>query len=223
MKTLTGVLLAGALALVCIPQANATVEITLTNGASSVTVIDGAVGDVCSAANCVTFSGAVGNYLINISTGIAQNSTNPYLDLNSVNLTTLSNAGLLTISTSSNGYTNTVPQFSFQVGGTSSLGGAATFKAYGGTSNTLFDTSNQIGNTLTFPGSPFSGTTIASSGNTVNPYSLTIVATLNGVTPGSASFDAAIDAVPEPASMSLLGGALLLTAAALRKRVRRTE
>jgi len=217
---LASVALFGAAALVCTPSANATVQITLANGLSSVTVTDGGVGDACSAVNCVTFSGALGNYLINVSTGIAQNTNNPFLDLNSINLTNTSNAGLLTISTSSNGYTTMAPQLKFQVGGTSSLGGASNFSAYGGNSNTLFDTSNAIGS-LSFPGSPFSGTTTLVPGPTANPYSLTIVAQLNGITPGSASFNAAIDAVPEPATMALLGASLLLAASGLRRKLRK--
>src|ERR1041385_5834225 len=139
MKTriqgLTVMAVVAILALVCAPQANATVQITLTNGASTVTVTDGGAGDTCAAVNCVTFSGALGNYLINVSTGIAQNGVNPFLDLNSINLTTQTNAGLLTIATSSNGYTAAAPQFNFQVGGTSSLGGSLTFTGYGGNSN----------------------------------------------------------------------------------------
>ena len=110
---------------------------------------DGGAGDVCAAANCVTFSGSVGNYSINMSTGIKQ-PFNPFLDLNSVNLAVTSGAGLLTIATSANNYTVGAPQFALQVGGTSSLGGVTTFSAYGGNSNTFFDTSHQIGSTLTF-------------------------------------------------------------------------
>lgn len=216
---LASVALCGAVALVCSPRANATVSITLTNGASSVTVADGGAGDACGAVNCVTFSGALGNYLINVSTGIAQQTANPFLDLNSVNLTNQANAGLLTISTSMTNYTVPTPQWLFQVGGTSSLGGASTFSAYGGNSNTLYDTSNQIGSTLTFTGSPFASTT-GGIGTSVNPYSLTIVATLNGISPGSASFNAALDAVPEPATMALLGVSLLLAATGLRRKLR---
>lgn len=214
------VLAVGTTALVLAPDARATVQITLTNGANSVTITDGGAGDACSAVNCVTFSGALGNYLINVSTGIAQQSANPFLDLNSVNLTTQANAGLLTISTSADGYTNSTPQFKLQVGGTSSLGGASTFTAYGGNSNTLFDTSNQIG-TLSFPGSPFANSTVG-GGNTVNPYALTIVATLDGITAGSASFNAALDTVPEPASVTLLGAVLLLAGTAMRRKLNRT-
>ena len=46
--------------------------------------------------------------------------------------------------------------------------------------------------------------------------------TLNGITAGAASFDAAIDAVPEPLSVSLLGGILLFSATALRRKLSKT-
>ena len=210
----------GVAGLVLAPQANATVQITLTNGASTVTVTDGGAGDACSAVNCVTFSGQLGNYLVNVSTGIAQNGVNPFLDLNSVNLTTVQNAGLLTVKTSQTGYTFQSPQFKLSVGGTSTLTGASSFAAYGGNSNTIFDTSNQIGS-LTFPSSPYSAVAIG-GGNTVNPYSLTLVATLNGITGGVASFDAELSSVPEPASMALLGAVLLFTGTAFRRKLRRT-
>ena len=223
-KNLTIAAMCGALALVCTPRANATVQITLTNGASSVTLTDGGAGDVCGAVNCVTFSGALGNYIVNVSTGLANNGINPFLDLNSINLAPGGNAGLLTISTSANNYTAPAPQFSFQVGGTSSLNGSLSFSAYGGNNNTLFSTSQQLGSTLTFgPGvSPFAGSTNSGGiGATANPYSLTIVANLNGVTAGAVSFDAALDAVPEPATMALLGAVLLFTASGLRRKFHR--
>jgi hypothetical protein len=212
------------LALICTPRAQATVEITLTNGAASVTVLDGGAGDGCAAVNCVTFNGALGNYMINVSTGISSNGGQPFLDLNSVNMTATANAGLLSISTTQTGYTLNTPQFNFSVGGTSTLGGNVSFAAYGGTNNTAFSTANQIGSTLNFgTTSPFSGATVG-AGNTVNPYALTIVASLNGVNGPltAASFNASIDAVPEPVSVSLLGGVLLFTATAIRRRLRRT-
>jgi hypothetical protein len=211
----------GVAGLVLAPQANATVQITLTNGASTVTVIDGGAGDSCAAVNCVTFNGALGNYIVNVSTGFSNlNGVNPFLDLNSINVAPNANAGLLTIKTSQTGYTFQSPQFQLSVGGTSSLGGASSFAAYGGNSNTIFDTSHQIGS-LTFPSRPYSAVATG-GGNTVNPYSLTLVATLNGLTAGVASFDAELSSVPEPASMALLGAVLLFTGTAFRRKLRRT-
>ena len=68
---------AGVLAFLCAPHANATMQIKLTNGASSVTITDGGAGDSCAIANCVTFNGTLGNYLINVSTGLT-NNFNPF-------------------------------------------------------------------------------------------------------------------------------------------------
>jgi PEP-CTERM motif len=209
----------GAALTVLAPQASATLELSLSNNGASVTVADGGALDSCAAVNCVTYNGSLGNYMINVSTGISNNSINPYLDLNSINFALGSNAGMLTIQTSQNGYTNSAPQFQFNVGGTSTLGGGVSFSAYGGSSNTLFDTSRLIG-TLSFPASPYSGS-VTASGNTVNPYSLTITANILGVNPGAASFNSEIGNVPEPATIAMLGSVLLFAGSAVRRKLRR--
>ena len=215
------VLAAIVMSAACMPQANATVQITLTNGNSSVTVQDGGLNDSCLIANCVTYNGALGNYLISVSTGLAQNGLNPFLVLNSINLTLTSGAGLLTIATSSDGYTAAAPQFNFSVNGNSGLGGPVSFSAFGGNSNTLFDTSNQIGSTLAFGGGSFSGL-IVGGGNTLSTYSLTLLAKIGGVSSGVAGFDAELSAIPEPATMTLLGVVLLFTGNTMRRKFRRS-
>src|SRR2546426_14659 len=64
------VVLATFLAATYAPSAFATAELKLTSGLSSVDILDGGVGDICLAADCVTFSGPVGSWTINVTTGI---------------------------------------------------------------------------------------------------------------------------------------------------------
>jgi hypothetical protein len=217
IKDLAGIALVGirALVWVCAPHAKATVSIQLTNGTSIVTEADGSALDSCATLNY--YHGPLGGYIVDGSTSFANNNMTPFLDSNSGNVTNTANAGLLTIMPSQIGYTTNITQFSFSVGSASTLGGNIAFSTYGGTNNTLFSTANQIGSTLNFEAvSPFSG-------DIFNPYSLTIVANLNGVNGPftAASFDAFIVAVPERVTVPLLGVVLLLTATALRKKLNR--
>src|SRR3954451_11225196 len=110
-KSFATVAMCGAIALICAPRASATMELTLTNGASSVTITDGGSGDTCAIADCVGFNGALGNYFLNMTTGFSFGNAaiNPFLDLNSINATMGASSGALTIATSSNGYTIPTP------------------------------------------------------------------------------------------------------------------
>src|SRR5215471_17597427 len=125
IKDLAGIALVGirALVWVCAPHAKATVSIQLNNGASIVTEADGSALDSCATLNCVTYHGPLGSYILDGSTSFANNNMNPFLDSNSGNVTNTANAGLLTIMTSQTSYTTNIPQFSFSVGSTSTLGG----------------------------------------------------------------------------------------------------
>ena len=223
MKTLF--LMAGVAALIGVPRANATIEIRLINTAGS-----GDTGWVTNPGNVITFNGVVGNYTVNISTGLNLGSLglNPFLDLNSIDATTGGTSpGTLLIETIANGYTISSPQFGLEVGGTSSLGGTDTFTAYGGNNNgfcpagtnTCSPTSLSLTNlaSLSFNSSPFSGSQFSAVGS-ASPYSLAIAASIAGVNAGSASFDSALNAVPEPASGALLGGVLLVSVRAIRRR-----
>lgn len=164
----------------------------------------------------ITFSGAVGNFLVNVTTGISKPLIGPAeLDLNSINVSGA--AGTLLVTISDTDFTGNLSAFNASYGGTTE--GTVDF-------DFLYDTGNQA-----FGGSAFASDHFVSStgksafssdqmGTVIpaSPYALTISARL---THDSAfevsSFDAHITPVPLPASLWLLGSALA-GLAALRKR-----
>jgi hypothetical protein len=111
------------------------------------------------------------------------------------------------------------------IGGTVGANGTVTAALFGATTDTKFDTTNQIGSTLTFNGG-VSGIAFSTDevGNaaTVYPYALTEQATITfGKKAGQASFNYSVDAIPEPTGVVLLGGVLLATVSAIRRKARR--
>ncbi len=216
----------GALAtlLTFAPNAGATLQLTLSSGATTITVSDNAPGDFNPAAGQITYIGPVGNWSLNVTTGTV--GTNPVLDLSSVD--TLSGAGTganaLTLKFSETGLSGPESGFLSSVGGTLSGAGSLTYHAYVDSSNTLNGMGTPIGSLLSFgPGGAFSGGTAGGSVGT-GLYSATEVVVLSATNRGgTSSFDAAIDVVPEPASVLLLGGVLFFSAFAIRRKAARAE
>ena len=144
----------------------------------------------------VTFSGSVGVFTVNVTTGISPNSAN--MDLNSIDFST--GPGQLTIQLTDTGFTS-LGAATMAIGGTST--GSVTYKAYFDTGNTPFATTSLIG-TITGAGVPFAGAA-QGQGPGTGPYALTeeVIITHRGEG-GLTSFDADVH-VPEPSSSLLLG------------------
>jgi hypothetical protein len=227
---------AGVLSLVLVPQANATVELQLSDGTTTVTVIDGGAQDTCLSVNCVTFNGVIGAWSINVSTGNATFGLAPSLDLNTVNKTATTGAPALSILTTATGYTPSAIAAEFFGGGTVNKGGTYSFQSFIGNTNAAFDMSNQIGPTETFVASTAKNAKSSLSFNfddlsspivTSNLYSVTIRSTLHfaagfiGQASSNTTLDLTPTPVPEPAVVSLLGGMMLFTVGAIRRRARR--
>lgn len=175
-----------------------------------VQIYDGSGNDSGGPLGVISYSGIVGNFDINVTTGISKPVIGPgALDLNSINVSSGS-GGTLVVRISDTDFTGPAP---------------ATYNAaYGGTTDGAVDFSflYDVGNSE-FGGSSFaSGGFAAAPGNQsfsadlsgavtpANPYSLTIVAAVihsSGVE--STSFNAEVSAVPLPASAWLFGSALL--------------
>ena len=80
-------------------RVNAVPTLTLFDGTTTITITDGSGLDANAAVGAVTFSGRIGVWDVNVSTGITKpvigSSTVPMMDLNSVDHST--GAGTLTI------------------------------------------------------------------------------------------------------------------------------
>lgn len=204
------------------PAAFAVPELKLTSGLTTVDILDASSKDSCKVADCVTYNGAIGSWQVDVTTGLEGGL--PFFDLNSLNaIRTGGQKSPLTITFSDDGL-KLPSAFVFDVGGTlssTSLNRNITFRAWA--DKVKFGHAKEIGSPLTFHTSAFSGST---KGPTGPNSALTISAFLDlGKlnAKGSMSFDAALaGAVPEPATISMLGGALLLMGTALRRRMKRS-
>jgi PEP-CTERM motif len=206
-------------------QAVPTLQMQLSSGSAT----SGVLSDAAHT-GMVSFSGSLGAFSINVSTGTGVGSLNPSanrgIDLNSVNVAS-STGGSVTIMLTETGLSGTAGSTLFQsaIGGTvgsfiSNLASTITFTTYSDASNAAFGLSNRL-YTTTFSGRglPFSvGST--SSGATSSLYSQTIVVTIDSAAGSTTSFDAYVTPVPLPGTVALLGLGLL--GLGLRNKARKT-
>jgi hypothetical protein len=197
---------------------------TSTDAGDFFIIEDQGLGDINAALGAVTFSGSVDNFSVNVTTGITKpvigSPGEPRMDLNSVNVS--NGDGTLAIWWSDNDFT---------------LGGPLSFESLiGGTTDgsveawTLLDQGNGISYPLnqvwtdllynnTFSAGAFSDQA-AVSFDPATPYGLTLVTLITHSGQGQiTSFDFEVNAaVPEPASMLMLGFGLIGLAGVARKK-----
>jgi hypothetical protein len=206
-KLLTAVALAASplLALGFASNAMATVELELISG----TTVGPVVGTPCGTETCVSFSGTVGAWTINLTAGDSAGPGNPTMDLTSLNATSSSGAGPLDIELSDNGFSAGSSLFALVSSGHIVSGsGTASYSAYFDTGNTDFAETTLIGTLGPFSG--LYGMSTTGAGTVVTPYSLTENVVLTAGAGGVQwSTDSSIAPVPEPASLTLLGSAFL--------------
>jgi hypothetical protein len=169
--------------------------------------------------------GSLGSvWTVQTNTGVSK-PTATFPTIMDVNDSSTSNAaGDLVIEWTDNSFPS-FGGFNLMAGGTlnGGIGSKLTYNAYfDGPGNKLYALTTQIappGLTFTGPGA-FSGS-IGSSQTATAPVALTQVLTLHHSAAGNSSGDFSLDAaVPEPASVTLLGGALLLAFGAIRRKQR---
>lgn len=197
-KLFASVVAAAALA-ISAPLAHANQMLTLISGSTTVTMPG--VGGYAN------YSGAVGGWNVNVTTGLASpadGGISDSLDLNSIDSSVLGTPLPLLIDWDATGYSQP-GGYAAQIGGTLSAGISLTYA-------TFYNGANALTAPLTFSASPFAG-----SANgfvpfaTATPFDLAQTIYITGATaPGSlTSFDANLTAVPDGGStLILLGGAI---------------
>jgi hypothetical protein len=199
------------------PQSHATAVLTLSDGTTTQTVNDTDGDGVAS------FSGMIGNFVVNVTTGLSKPTLTPsisgqLMDLDSLDVVS-SGGGTLTITWEDFGFTNQVTGLQMGIGGTVSGNGTVDYKAYANNTNGDPLAGTLLGD-LSFNGSqsPFSASVTTNFVGGPPTYSLAEVVTLNFTGSGSDSLDAEIKPIPEPGSLMLLGSGLLGFASFARKK-----
>lgn len=209
-KLLLSLILGLALGSFSTPYQAAALSLSLNDGVgNSIVVEDNGAGDLNPLAGVVLWSGDLGVWDVNVSTGLSKpilgSSASPSMDLNSVNLST--GAGSLTIMLTDTGFIGGVPNIGtfVAIGGTTS--GSIAYNTFLGAGNGAFENTHSL-TSQSFNTIAFSGTDSGSAAGIAGPYSLTQqVVITHGAGVGVSSFDA-MATVPEPTSLLLLGSGL---------------
>lgn len=212
---------AAALLLGVMPAVHAVPTLSLqVDGGSAYVCADGAACDTNSLAGIVSVNQALGDFVVNMTTGLSKPllvGGDPLMDLNTLNVQ-VSGAHTLVIMFSDNNFDIYGGVFKMDYGGALSGAGASfEHSAYYDADNILFAQDTLIGQVGPLGPGGFGGVT-GYGFSPDAPYSVTEILTLRtagGFTTFSGDFEVN---VPEPTTLALLGLGLLGFAVARRRR-----
>src|SRR5689334_19426514 len=174
MKTLLKYLALAATIAGATQVVQAVPQLKIFDGINTIIITDNGGGDGSSAAGRIVFDGTIGNWTLNTHVGTTfpaiGSLSNPQMDL-SFNATSNGAGGTLTITFSADGFGPTNGTALAQIGGTAQ--GTVGYQTFGGTTNTLFDTSHLLTSQGPFGPGAFSGTVAGGGVSNVGPYALT--------------------------------------------------
>lgn len=198
---------------------------TITGGT---TCVDNAACDTNATVGILSTNvgGALGTITVSGST---TTSSHTLADLSIALNGAINSTGTFHISITDTGYTIPAPpiQMNVSVTGLSAVGGpqgSLTAVGFFGATNALFDTSGVATSTASTNVNAAAGTGQSAKITGATPYSLTDYITVNVTSVGTGSSnlqvnsDVSTSSVPEPTTISLLGGAMLLAATALKRK-----
>jgi len=232
------VILLGLIALAMAPLANASVKLAITDGVTTANVS-------CDVTGVCVFNGALGDWVVNVVTGIAAppgplGPPLPHLDVSFsdvyVNSGTGKPATIYLLFTDDTLGIVPLPGLNMKFGGTNT-NMSSSYSAFFDTGNVDFgrtvsapstvpgglSATASLINTLSFGNGAYSGTTAGPGPGSTSPYSLTemIVLTATSAT-ANGSGNAELQAVPEPAGILLLGGMILGLSRVFQKKMGRS-
>jgi hypothetical protein len=208
--------------------AHAVPQLRLSDGINTVTVTDGGAGDINPLAGVVVFNGAIGDFSVNVTTGITKpllgSPTDPVLDLNSIDVTGAA-GGILTIEFTETDFLSGGPtvNFSTEIGGVTA--DTVQFEHFASAANTCFARDIALFDSAALTGG-FVFVDVGAEALT-GLYSLTTVATITHAAGGqNSSFNSVLESgfkpttdIPEPAlAPSLVISGLLMAGRAFSRR-----
>lgn len=205
-------------------KADATLVMTLQSGASTVTIVDGGVGDMDANAGMIAFMGAVGNFTMNMLGGIG-NAMAPWptvMDLHGMNMSS-TGGGTLVVTLSDDDYLPNNPSHRFMsmIGGTIGVGGSLSSVAFFDPANSPASPGNPVANHGPFGTGAFSDSDVTGLLPTTGPFGLGIQLTVTHSGSALTSYDHEIR-IDEPAALGLFGLALTAIGLVTHRRRRRT-